>query len=419
MDPLVIRLSVAALSGLAVGLEREWSGHASGPLARFAGLRTFFLLGILGGTAGWLAASGAIALGVALVAGAAALIVGAYVVAARPGGDAVDGTTEVAALVVVALGAMAGLGWIEVASGAAAVIVLALSEKERLGAAVRHIGSDELRAALQFAVLALVVLPLLPDETFGPLGGIRPRALWIVVLIFSGLNFAGFLARRAVGPERGYGITGMLGGLISSTAVTFHFSRLSRQEWASTQGLAVGVVGACSVLLPRILLVSAVLNYRVAIALLPVLLPPLAVGAIITALPLLRQGAPSTAPTVDHEFRSPLRLWSAIRMALAFQATLMVIAFVRDALGASGVLATAGLLGLNDMDALTLSMNRLGADPALVPLATQAIGIGVIANSLVKLAIILILGSPAFRQRAAPGLAVLGATTGVALWLSW
>lgn len=419
MDPLVARLAVAALTGLAVGLEREWSGHATGPLARFAGIRTFFLLGALGGIAGWLAASGSMGLAVTLMAGAAALIVGAYIVAARPGGHAIDGTTEVAALAVLALGALAGLGWIEVASGATAVIVLALSEKERVGDAVRRIGADELRAALQFAVLALVVLPLLPDETYGPYGGIRVRALWIVVLIFSGLNFVGFLARRAAGPERGYGITGMLGGLISSTAVTFHFSRLSRHDHAIAPGLAVGVVGACTVLLPRVLLVSAVLNHRVAIALLPILLPPLVTGALITALALLRPSAQNPEPALDQEFRSPLRLWSAIRMALAFQAALMAIAFVRDVLGETGVLATAALLGLTDMDALTLSMNRLGADASLVSLAARAIGIGVIANSLLKLTVIVSLGAHAFRRRAASWLALLTLASVVSLWLIW
>lgn len=419
MDPLVVRLAVAALTGLAVGLEREWSGHATGPLARFAGLRTFFLLGTLGGVAGWLAATGNVALGVAMAAGAAALVVAAYAIAARPGGRAIDGTTEVAALVVVALGTLAGLGWIEVASGAAAVIVLALSEKERLTALVERIGAVELRAALQFAVLALVVLPLLPDGTYGPLGGIRPRALWIVVLIFSGLNFAGYLARRLVGAERGYGITGMLGGLISSTAVTFNFARLSRQERDAAPGLAIGVVGACTVLLPRVLVVSAVLNFAVAMALLPILLPPLVAGAAVIGLALLRPTPAGAPPAIDHEFESPLRLRSAMRMAIAFQAALMAIAYVRQAVGDAGVIATAALLGLTDMDALTLSMNRLGSDAALIPLAARAIGVGVVANSALKLTLIVALGERRFRGRAASWLAVLTLTTIAALWLAW
>ena len=187
-DWIVARLTIAALAGLAVGLEREWSGKSKGQDPRFAGLRTFFLLGILGGVSGWLAASdtvGSAALGVALILAAALLVVTAYFVTARPGGPAVEGTTEVAALAVLALGTLAGLGYLGVTGGATAVMVLALSEKERLHGAVARIGATELRSAAQFAVLALVILPLLPDRTFGPLGGVNPRQLWIVVLIFS------------------------------------------------------------------------------------------------------------------------------------------------------------------------------------------------------------------------------------------
>ena len=110
MDETVARLAVAALGGLAVGLEREWSGKASGPLARFAGLRTFLLIGTLGGISGWLVGTGAPAVGAVLLSGASALVVAAYVLAARAGGHSIEGTTEVAALLVLALGVLAGLG---------------------------------------------------------------------------------------------------------------------------------------------------------------------------------------------------------------------------------------------------------------------------------------------------------------------
>ena len=162
MNETVVRLAVAALGGLAVGLEREWSGHARGPLARFAGLRTFLLIGTLGGVSGWLVDMGAATAGAVLLAGASALCVAAYVLAARAGGHAIEGTTEVAALLVLVLGVLAGLGFVEIASGATAVMVLALSEKERLHGLVARVGEGELRAGLTFAVLALVVLPLLP-----------------------------------------------------------------------------------------------------------------------------------------------------------------------------------------------------------------------------------------------------------------
>src|SRR5512142_593573 len=146
-------LGVAALAGLAVGIEREWSGHATGPAARFAGARTFFLLGILGGLSGWLTAAGLALLGALILGGAIALTVAAYVAAARRGDAAVEGTTEVAALAVLALGAVAGLGYPLLTSGAAAIMVLALVEKTRIQQVIHRIGQREITAALQFAVL--------------------------------------------------------------------------------------------------------------------------------------------------------------------------------------------------------------------------------------------------------------------------
>jgi uncharacterized membrane protein (DUF4010 family) len=419
MDETVARLLVAALSGLAVGLEREWSGHATGPLARFAGLRTFLLLGGLGGVSGWLVSIGSTAAGTVLLSAGSALIVAAYVVTARPGGHTVEATTEVAALVVLALGALAGLGFLELASGATAIMVLALSEKARLRQFVTRIGDQELRAGLQFAVLALVVMPLLPAGRYGPLGGIEPRGLWIIVLLFSALNFAGYLARKAVGADRGYGVTGLMGGLVSSTAVAFQFSRLSRSDSSLGTGLAVGVVGASTVLLPRVLIVSALLNADVARALVPFVLPPFVLGATLLLFAVARRWEPAQEAKEAAEIQNPLRLTSAIKMALAFQASLMLISYASSTIGASGVLASAALLGLTDMDALTLSMSRLGTTQELVRLSARAIAVGLLGNSALKIALVLGLGASRYRWLAALGLGALALSGTIALSVFW
>jgi uncharacterized membrane protein (DUF4010 family) len=207
-----IRVAIAAMIGLAAGLEREWSGHASGPDARFAGLRTFLLLGAVGGIAGSVGAAGYPQMASAIALSASALCVVAYAMAVRRPTATTDGTTEAAALIVVALGVIAGIGWITLAAGAGALMVLALREKSRLHWLVQRLGESELRAALQFAVLAVVVLPLLPSGPFFGVVGLRPRALWAIVLLFSGLNFAGFVARRAAGAHRGYKTLARLAG---------------------------------------------------------------------------------------------------------------------------------------------------------------------------------------------------------------
>ncbi len=197
-----VRLAIAALIGLGVGLEREWSGHASGPDARFAGLRTFLLMGLLGGSAGLLIMLGNPLAAAVIAVGGVLFGVAAYAMAVRRTDSSLDGTTEAAALVVVALGVLAGVGWLALAAGAAAVVVLALREKSRMHWLVGQMEEHELRAAFQFAVLALVVLPLLPVGPYLGDMAIRPRLLWSLVLVFSGLNFAGYIARRVIGPAR-------------------------------------------------------------------------------------------------------------------------------------------------------------------------------------------------------------------------
>ena len=412
-----ISLAVAGLLGLAVGIEREWSGRTTGPDARFAGARTFLLLGLLGGTAGWLAQLAMVPLAAALLAGAAALAVVAYALAARRGAASVDGTTEAAAILVLGLGALAGLGELRLATGAAVVVVIALKEKQRVHALVAQLGEQELRSAIGFAAMSIIILPLLPDESYGPLGGVQPRALWIIVLIFTGLNFLGYLARRALGAARGYGVAGMIGGLVSSTAVTLEFSRRSHKEPALGAPLALGVVGACTVLLVRLITVTSVLNRDVAVELIPYLVPPLIVGGVFVAFGLTRAHREQiTAADVPTGNESPLRLGSAIKMTVAFQLVLWAVAWVRAHYGQTEILASAALLGLTDMDALTVSMTKLGADAGMVSLAALAIAVGVVSNTALKLGLVLVLGSPRMRRFGGIGLAILGVASVVGIW---
>jgi uncharacterized membrane protein (DUF4010 family) len=409
------RLAVAGLAGLAVGIEREWSGHATGPAARFAGVRTFLLLGLLGGLAGWLIDGDLMAPGVLLLGSGAALTVAAYVMAARRGGnDAGDGTTEVAALVVLGLGAISSLGFPLVTSAVASVMVLALAEKTRIHSAIDRLGERELKAAFQFAVLAVVILPLLPAGPFGPYESIRPRAIWTVVLLFSGLNFAGYLISRWLGTSRGYGLTGLLGGLVSSTAVTFQFSRKSGDTPTLGRPLALGVVGACTVLVPRVEIIATALQPRVALALLPLLVPVLLTGAAFVLVLYLRRGKKAEREAAEPA-RNPLGLGNAIRMALVFQAVLLLVAVARHQWGEQGILASAAILGFTDVDALTYAMTRLGGADAAA-LGANAIAIGIFSNTVLKLALVLFMGRGEFRKLAGLGLAALGAASGVGLW---
>jgi uncharacterized membrane protein (DUF4010 family) len=407
----ILGLLIAALGGSAVGLERQWSGHAEGPRARFAGIRTFTMLGALAGLCGWLWKTGLTVPAAILFAGAVTITAAAYVAASR---QDVDATTEVAALVVLAAGLLAGTGAFRLASAIIALEALLLVEKSRLHALVQRIDDVELRAGVRFAVMACVVLPLLPKGPYGPLGGIRPRELWALVLFFSALSFLGHVGRRLVGPGQGYLVTGLIGGLVSSTNVTFTFARLSRSDPAMQRALAFGAVGANAVLYPRVLAATAVLNP----ALVPSLIPYLAMPALVAALTAaIGQRRPAAAGAPDLPQDNPLQLRAAMQMAVLFQGVIMLVSFARETWGQSGVLTSAAILGLTDVDALTVSMAREVAKTVSLEVAALAIAVGVLANTALKLGVALLFGGSRFRTIVGGTLVLMILTAGAALIL--
>lgn len=395
----VAGILIASLGGAAIGLERQWSGHAEGPRARFAGIRTFTLLGGLGGMAGWLWMHGYGPLAVVLLAAAGAIVATAYVIASR---QEVDATTEVAALVVIAAGVIAGVGAFGLASGIIAVTDLLLVEKSRLHAMATRIDDVGLRAGVRFGVMALVVLPLLPEGPFGPFGGVRPQQLWALVLFFSGLSFAGYLARRVVGPAHGYVVAGLLGGLVSSTNVTLTFARTSRADAELGRALAFGTVAANAMLYPRVLLAAFILNPALLPSLAPMLVLPWAAAAVVAAWGIRRAGADGDSGGPQGQ---PLQLVAALQMAVMFQAVLMLVDLARQAWGDAGLLTSAAVLGLTDVDALTMTMAR--GLPATVPAATAAyaIALGVASNTALKFVLAVALGGATFRRVAGATLA--------------
>ena len=409
----IVGLVISALGGAAVGLERQWSGHAEGQAARFAGIRTFTMLGAIGGLTGWLWTAGVTIPAAILFAGAIALVVVAYVAASR---QDVDGTTEVVALVVLAAGVLAGVGSIRLASGIIALATLLLLEKSRLHAVVRRIDDIGLRSGVRFAVMALVVLPLLPEGPYGPLGGIRPRELWALVLFFSGLSFAGYLARRIVGPGHGYLVTGLLGGLVSSTNVTFSFARASRNDAALERALAFGTVAANVMLFPRVLIATAILNPTVVGPLIPYLTFPAVIGAGAAAVGARGSSAHAAS---DVSPQNPLQLTAALQMAGLFQAVMMAVYAARGLWGTSGVFTSAAVLGLTDVDAVTISMARDVARTVSPVTAATAIAIGVLTNTALKLGMALLLGSRRFAVIAGGALLLMLVALGAALSLQW
>jgi uncharacterized membrane protein (DUF4010 family) len=242
--------------------------------------------------------------------------------------------------------------------------------------------------------------------------------LWALVLFFSGLSFLGHLLRKAVGPGQGYLLSGLAGGLLSSTNVTWTFGRLSRTDPVLSRALGFGAVAANAMLYPRVLAATAVLNTPLAPVLARYLAAPAAVATLVAVAGLLaaRRDAPVGAQAAETS--NPLALGSALQMAALFQAVLMLVHVARVTQGASGVFASAAVLGLTDVDALTLSMARDVAHTISLETAATAIAIGVLANTLLKAAIAAVFGSMPFRVIAAAALVSMAVASGVSLaWL--
>lgn len=403
--PLLI--VAAALGGLAVGIERQWSGHAQW---HFAGVRTFTLLGGLAGLAGWMWQRGDQLPAIVLLAAAAALVVAAYLAASQ---REIDGTSEVAALVVLAAGFLSASGSLELGSGIIALTVLVLVEKGRLHAWVQALNDAEIRAGARFAVMAVVILPLLPEGPFGPLGGVRPRQLWTIVLLFTGLGFLGYIARRLVGVGRGSLVTGLLGGLVSSTQVTLAHARASRDQPALGLPLACGALAASTVLFVRTVAAAALLAPALAGAVLPSLLAPAACGALCTLLTM----RPAADPPPAEAPANPLQLRAALLMALLFQAVLTLVAAARGAFGETGLLASSALVGVSDVDAVTVSMARMLAEGVDATSAAEALAVAILSNTLLKLLLAAVVGRGRFRAVTVAGLAAISLATAVSVLL--
>ena len=404
------RLAVAILGGAAVGVERQRSGHATGPGARFGGVRTFTMLGAVSGIAGVLVAAQLVIPAALLIAGALALTVAAYVRASKRD---IDATTEVAALVVLGAGVMAGLDQLRLAAALTTMTVLLLAEKPRLHTLVARLDEPMMLAAARFAVMSIVVLPLLPEGPIGPGAGIKPRELWMLVLLFSGISFVGFIAQRMTGAA-GYPLTGMIGGLVSSTSVTLTFARLSQAHARDASPLATGAIAASTVMCARVLIAVAVLDATVLPPLAWYLAAPFLVAVIVV---LLSWRSLADAHTPPQTLKNPLQFRAAIEMAVLFQVVLFVVHYVRDAVGERGLMVSGFVLGLTDMDALTLSMTRSVATGTTIEAAARAIAIGVVANSIMKAGIAAVVGSPHFKWHAGASLAAMAAAGAGALML--
>jgi uncharacterized membrane protein (DUF4010 family) len=252
------RFAAALLIGALIGLEREFVQQRSGE-QEFGGIRTFALMALLGAVAAFLTDQYGPLIFLVVYLGLI-LLLWASLLASSMRGVEEGITTEVTALLVPLFGAMMIWNQPAVAAALGVITALILALKPRLHGAARRMSAEDLRATLEFSIITAVVLPLLPNEGFGPFGVLNPFQIWLLVVFISGIGFLGYVLMKFLGPERGVGITGLLGGLVSSTATTLSFAGRSKTNAGLSTVLAQGILLASCVMFPRVLIEVAVVN---------------------------------------------------------------------------------------------------------------------------------------------------------------
>jgi uncharacterized membrane protein (DUF4010 family) len=403
-------LAIALGLGLIVGLQRERTE------SMLAGLRTFPLVTLLGAVCalvsgavgGWVVAAGLLGVAAATAMGNAARL-------GRP--DADPGiTTEIALLLMYGLGAYSVLGHRAVAVALGGTVAVLLHFKAELHGVVARLGDRDLRAIMQFVLLALVVLPVLPDVTLGPYAVFNPREMWLMVVLIVGLSLAGYIALKFFGEGAGIVAGGLLGGLISSTATTVSWARRTRERPETSRAAGLVILIAGTVVYGRVLAeIAAVARPFLGVAAPPILALAAVMALAAGVLWVLSRGGEPGAP----EGQAPADLKAALTFAALYVVVLLAVAWVKERAGTRGLYAVSVVSGLTDVDAITLSVARLtGSGQVEAAQGWRLIVVGLLSNLLFKGAVAATLGDRTLRRWIVP-LFALQLAAGAAVLAFW
>ncbi|HSQ41995.1 MAG TPA: MgtC/SapB family protein [Fibrobacteraceae bacterium] len=408
------RFAVALALGFVVGLQRENASDQehSTPLA---GVRTFPIVSLLGCGLAWLGITTSSMLPFSL----GLLVIGAVLVTPqlsllRAG----QGTTTLMALLLAyTMGGICAHGHLILATSLAVALTLLLTLKVELHSFAHKLTRNDMVASLKFAVISAVVLPLLPDRYYGPLQVFNPFTIWLMVVFISGIGFIGYLLVKLVGANRGIGLTGFMGGLASSTALTLSFTQRSRQNPALSSSLATGIVVAWTVMYIRVLGVvwalSPALGHQLA---LPMLVPVF--PGLLWCLWLWRRGKTSGHQT-SPEYSNPFELVPAIKFVGILLVVMLISKLAHQHFGDSGLLISSFLAGLADVDAIAISVSQMSVQDLSfpLPLAATSVVFAGIANTLTKGIIAILFGAPEMRRAIAPAMALMIASGVLAVFV--
>ncbi|HWM46762.1 MAG TPA: MgtC/SapB family protein [Xanthobacteraceae bacterium] len=379
-DDILTRLAVSLAIGLLVGLERGWRTRDEEDHMRAAGLRTFALSGLLGGVTG------------AVSREAGGQIVG-WVFFAYTGAFAafhwlqanaernLSATSVVAGMLTFLLGTMAVIGDLQVAIAGAVAMTVLLALRDQLHRWVARLTWPEIRAVLTLLAMTFLLMPILPDRAVDPWEAINPRQIWLLAVLLAGLSFLGYVTIRVLGDQLGIITTAIAGGLASSTATTLTFARMAREHPEAWRLLGAGILISSVIMMVRVVAVAVALNRALFAFLAPALGAAAAVLAIGAAVVLYRnreQGNPHL------QIGNPLAIGTALKLAVFIAAVMVVAEVVRRAVGDVGVLIVAGLSGVADVDAITITLARLGLSEISADTAARGILVAVAVNTASK-----------------------------------
>jgi uncharacterized membrane protein (DUF4010 family) len=396
---IVLGLALALAIGGLIGLERERHAYAE-KKPTFGGARTFPLVALLGALSGllgqslgpWILVAGLVAL--------AALVGLGYAHAQDLEGERQLGlTSEFSALVVflicalpfVELGGMAFSQRLLLAGALGTVVMALLALRRPIHEFAERLSYEDLLATVRFTLIAVVALPLLPNRAYGPFGILNPFSIGVVIVLIAGISFVGYFAMRFLGARKGIGATALAGGLVSSTAVTLTFSAKGREHRGLAPAYALAIVLAASIMVVRVgVEIFAIRPELLRHAWIP--LAGMLAASELGCFFLWRRVGEAPQQEDPAGLQNPFRLRQALRLGLFYAAIRFVAAAAFDRFGSSGLLLSAGVAGLTDVDAITISVARMHATGLETHVAVAAIMIAVVTNTLVKLGIVAALG---------------------------
>ena len=411
LDPILLRnFAIALFIGALIGIEREKKKEQE-THAGIGGLRTFILFAEAGALAAWISRTQQAPLVfVGVGALVCAVIIAGYYFHARANPESYGLTTEVAAVVTYLLGGAVVFGQPEVSVALAIATSALLAYKQPLHGVVGKLGTEDIYAGLKLLIATFIVLPLLPNETVDPWGALNPYKLWWLVILISGLSLVGYVAVRWLGPKRGISLTGLFGGLVSSTAVTLSFARRSREEPGIANALATGVLLAWVVMFARVIVEVAVVNAAL-VGRIAVPMAAMGLATLLVALFHYRAGAGARKGDASKagglEVRNPFSLTSAVKFGAFFAVVLLGVKLVEERSSGAGFYVVAAVAGLTDVDAIALSMAAYAKNGGDASIAVTSIAIAAFSNTITKCAMIAVLGASALKLRMAVATALI------------